>query len=143
MEYARVGVRLMGKSRGCPANGTREGEMAEGRTNIRKIGGVGGVCVVAVSMSMVPAEPSIARPAAGPNGTVVHSALGGEILGYDVDRNGTVGILAEYVSLGDGKNNVALETFDQQTGNTIKVVREIDDTYNDFVAYPVVGKGVG
>jgi hypothetical protein len=102
-----------------------------------------GVCLAALSLGMVAAGPCAARPAAGPNGVVVHSALGGEILGYDIDRNGTTGILAEYVSLGDGKNNVALETFDQQTGKIIRIVKEIDDTYDDFAAQPIVGKGIG
>ena len=85
---------------------------------------------------MVLGSPAAAAP-------VVHTALGGAILGYDVDQNGTEGILAEYVSLGDGKNNVAVETFDQATGNIIKVVKEQDDTYNDFVALGVAGKHAG
>lgn len=113
------------------------------RKNSGKLGALGGLCLAALSMGMLSAGPSIAGPAPGPNGTVVHSALGGTILGYDVDRNGTQGILAEYVSLGDGKNNVALETFDQKTGATIKIVKEIDDTNDDFVAQNIVGKGIG
>ena len=84
---------------------------------------------------------AMASPAA--TAPVVHTALGGEILGFDIDQNGTEGVLAEYVSLGGGKNNVAVETFDQATGNITKVVKEQDDTYNDFVALGVAGKHTG
>jgi len=76
-------------------------------------------------------------------GVVVQPALGGQILGYDVDRNGTTGILSEYVVLDDGKSDVATETFDQTTGKILKIVKEEKDTGNDFVTYPVVGKSVG
>jgi hypothetical protein len=116
---------------------------AEGQKDSGRYGALSGLCVAALSMGILSAGPCAARPASGPNGILVHSALGGEILGYDIDRNGTTGILAEYVSLGDGKNNVALETFDQQTGKIVKVVKEIDDTVDDFVAQPIVGKAVG
>jgi hypothetical protein len=74
---------------------------------------------------------------------VVHSALGGQILGYDVDQSGKEGILSEYVALDNGKNNVAVETFDQKTGKIVKIVREERNTLNDFATYPVVGTGVG
>ena len=50
---------------------------------------------------------AMASPAA--TAPVVHTALGGEILGFDVDQNGTEGVLAEYVSLGGGKGDVSLE----------------------------------
>src|ERR1044071_6332411 len=45
----------------------------------------------------------------------VNTALGGFILGYDIDQNGNEGILAEALTLSDGSHNVALETFDQTT----------------------------
>ncbi|HEY1638278.1 MAG TPA: hypothetical protein VGF62_07120 [Rhizomicrobium sp.] len=116
---------------------------AEGQRNSGKSGALGGLCVAAVSIGMLAAGPCAARPASGPNGTIVHTALGGEILGYDVDRNGSEGILAEYVSVSGGKVNVALETFDQQTGNIIKIVKQIEDTNDDFVAQNIVGDGIG
>jgi hypothetical protein len=74
---------------------------------------------------------------------IVHSALGGQILGYDVDQNGKEGILSEFVALENGKNDVAVETFDQKTGKIVKIVREEKNTLNDFAAYPVAGAGVG
>jgi hypothetical protein len=74
---------------------------------------------------------------------IVHSALGGQILGYDVDQNGTEGIMSEALALDDGKNDVAVETFDQKTGKIVKIVREEKDTLNDFATYPVVGSGIG
>ena len=65
------------------------------------------------------------------------------ILGYDVDRNGTEGILSEYVTLKDFKSLVATETFDQKTGKILKVVSKINETLDDFVALGVFGKSVG
>lgn len=83
-------------------------------------------------------------PAPAQAGTgVVHTALGGAILGYDVDQNGTEGILSEYVALQDGNSDVAVETFDQTTGKTVRIIREVKNTANDFVTYPVVGTSVG
>jgi hypothetical protein len=77
------------------------------------------------------------------SGPVVHTALGGFILGYDIDRNGTEGILCEALTLPDGKHDVAVETFDQDTGAIIKVVRKLLHSNNDFAALGVVGNGVG
>jgi hypothetical protein len=77
------------------------------------------------------------------SGPVVHTALGGFILGYDVDRNGTEGYLAEALTLPDGKHDVAVETFDQATGAIVKVVRKLLHSNNDFVALGVVGQGIG
>lgn len=85
----------------------------------------------------VSCAPALASP------PVVHTALGGEILGYDIDQNGTEGILAEYVALQGGTSNVAVETFDQTTGKIVRVLKEIKNTHNDFVAWPVVGSSIG
>src|SRR5579863_8548197 len=40
--------------------------------------------------------------AAGPTGVLVHSQLGGQIFGYDIDQNGTEGLLAEAKILNNG-----------------------------------------
>jgi hypothetical protein len=85
----------------------------------------------------------IASGAALASSPVVHSALGGEIIGYDVDQNGTEGILTEYVALNGGENDVAVETFDQTTGKIIKIVKEIKNTKDDFVTLGVTGTSVG
>lgn len=77
-------------------------------------------------------------------GTVfVNTALGGFILGYDIDQNGTEGILAEALTLNDGRHTVAVETFDQRTGKILKILAQQTDTNNDFVTLGVYGNGVG
>jgi hypothetical protein len=77
-----------------------------------------------------PAEDSQPDPAAV---VIVHPKLGGQILGYDVDRNGTEGLLSEFVSLNNGNSNVATETFDQTTGKILKVVAKKTNTLDDYV----------
>lgn len=75
----------------------------------------------------------IRPPAAGSGAVIVRPKLGGQILGYDIDRNGTEGLLSEYVIMADGKSNVATETFDQTTGKILKVVAMKSDTLDDYV----------
>jgi hypothetical protein len=72
----------------------------------------------------------------------INSALGGEILGYDVDQNGTEGVMSEVVQLGNLINDIAIETFDQTTGK-VRIVKEIKNNYGDFVTLGVVGTSVG
>ncbi len=79
----------------------------------------------------------------GVNGIVVHTKLGGAVAGFDVDQNGTEGILSEFVSLAGLKNNVAVETFDQATGKILKVLKKQLDTPNDIIAFPIAGTSVG
>ncbi len=78
----------------------------------------------------------------GPGNVVVHSALGGFILGYDIDQTGTEGILSEALTLGDGHADVAVETFDQKTGKIIKILQQQSDSKNDFVTLGIVGNHV-
>lgn len=85
------------------------------------------------------AEP----PAVGPGKVTVRGALGGTILGYDIDQAGGPGLLTEYVPLGDGRQDVAVETFDPATGEILSVVRRRRDTRNDYVAFGVFGHQVG
>jgi hypothetical protein len=68
-----------------------------------------------------------------PGTVIVHPELGGQILGYDIDRNGTEGSLSEYVASNNGNNDVATETFDQKTGKILKVVARKDNTQDDYV----------
>jgi hypothetical protein len=79
----------------------------------------------------------------GPGKTVVHTQFGGFILGYDIDRNGTEGILCEALTNIDGTHDVAVETFDQNSGNIIKVVRRLQHSNNDFVALGVTSAAAG
>ncbi len=71
-------------------------------------------------------------------GFVVEDKFGGEILGYDVDRDGTEGMLSEYVLLQDGNLLIATETFDQKTGKILKVVEKKTETQDNFVTWGVV-----
>ncbi|HUI44024.1 MAG TPA: hypothetical protein VL523_18830 [Terriglobia bacterium] len=91
-----------------------------------------------------PVSRATARQFNRPQGTVfVHDALGGQILGYDIDQNGTEGLLTEYVSGIGGNNTVATETFDQMTGKITAIVARINFTKNDYVILGVVGSHVG
>lgn len=88
-------------------------------------------------------NPAGNKPGIGPGNVVVHTALGGFILGYDIDHNGTEGLLAESLVLPNGLDDAAIETFDQKTGNIIKIVKQQNNTPSDFVALGIFGNGVG
>jgi hypothetical protein len=62
-------------------------------------------------------------PHKGPSNVVVKPKFGGTILGFDVDQNGSEGLLTEFNSVG---NNCpwATETFDRVTGKILKVVSQ-------------------
>jgi hypothetical protein len=85
------------------------------------------------------------NPSAGPNGIFVHSKFGGQIFGFDVDQNGTEGLLAESKTLNNGNVLAAVETFDQATGNILNVVQLAQPNHpnDDFVTLGVVGNSVG
>jgi hypothetical protein len=98
------------------------------------------LCLFCLSFSgIAPAQNGKAAP-----GTVfVHTALGGFILGYDIDRNATEGLLAESLTLSGGTFDVAVETFDQKTGKILKVITGQKATKNDFVTLGIFGTSVG
>lgn len=73
----------------------------------------------------------------------VRTALGGFILGYDIDQHGREGLLSEALTLPDGRHSVAVETFDQKTGAITAIVRQIDDTKNGFATLGVFARHVG
>ncbi|MFZ0732668.1 MAG: hypothetical protein WAM79_10115 [Candidatus Sulfotelmatobacter sp.] len=81
-------------------------------------------------------------PAAGPNNIFVHSKFGGQIFGFDIDQNGTEGILAESNLLSNGNILAAVETFDQNTGKILSVVTETQNQ-DDFITLGVTGTSVG
>ena len=87
---------------------------------------------------------SVPRPAhaQGPGNVIVHSKFGGQIFGFDIDQNGTEGILTEAQDLPDGQVLAAVETFDQATGNIVKVVKKITSK-DDFIGVGIVGTSVG
>lgn len=82
---------------------------------------------------------------AGPTGVLVHSQFGGQIFGFDIDQNGTEGLLAESKTLSNGNVLAAVETFNQATGKIVSVVQLAppSNTQDDFVAFGVVGNSVG
>lgn len=78
----------------------------------------------------------------GPGNAIVHSKFGGSIFGFDIDRNGTEGVLSEGQSLENGKTLAAVETFDQATGKIMKVVTKTENL-GDFVTHGIVGTSIG
>ena len=82
------------------------------------------------------------NPNAGPGGVIVHSKFGGQIYGFDIDQNGTEGLLSEAQDISGGKVLAAVETFDQSSGNIVSVVSELQSK-DDYITYGVVGRSVG
>jgi hypothetical protein len=82
------------------------------------------------------------QPSVGPGNTIVQSKFGGQIFGFDIDQNGTEGVLTEAQDIAGGNVLSAVETFDQATGKILKVVQELK-TKDDFVTLGVVGASVG
>src|SRR5262245_5495422 len=83
-----------------------------------------------------------AVPAVGPGDVIVNSKFGGQIFGFDIDQNGTEGVLTEAHTLPDGRTLAAVETFDQATGAITKVVTRVLSK-DDFVTIGVFGTSVG
>jgi hypothetical protein len=83
-----------------------------------------------------------AQPAIGPGDVIVNSRFGGQIFGFDIDQNGTEGVLTEAHTLPDGRVLAAVETFDQATGSITKVVQRLLSK-DDFITLGVVGNSVG
>src|SRR5262245_32874663 len=83
-----------------------------------------------------------AAPNVGPGDVIVHSKFGGQIFGFDIDQNGTEGLLTEARTLRDGRTLATVETFDQATGEITKVVTRALSK-DDFVTIGVFGTSVG
>src|ERR1700685_3029239 len=81
----------------------------------------------------------------GPSGILVHSKFGGQIFGFDIDQNGTEGLLAEAKSLSNGNVLAAVETFDQASGRILDVVELTQPSHSqdDFITLGIVGNSVG
>ena len=86
-------------------------------------------------------ESQMAAPI-GSGNTIVHSQYGGRIFGFDIDQNGTEGVLSEAQDVGGGNVLAAVETFDQATGKILKVVKKLV-TKDDFLTLGIVGTSVG
>ena len=78
----------------------------------------------------------------GPGAVIVQSMFGGQIFGFDIDQNGTEGVLSEAQDIGDkGKVLSAVETFDQATGAILSVVKKLE-TKDDFLTIGILGNSV-
>jgi hypothetical protein len=75
----------------------------------------------------------------GPGKIVVRPKFGGELSGYDIDQNGTEGILAELKTTKNGKTLSGVETFDQKTGKILKVIRKGVTPFDDDIVIGIVG----
>jgi hypothetical protein len=82
------------------------------------------------------------QPAVGPGKVLVHSKFGGQIYGFDIDQNGTEGVLSEGLFESNGNVLAAVETFSQSTGKILDVVSETQN-FDDFITLGVVGTSVG
>lgn len=78
---------------------------------------------------------------AGAGTTIVQTKFGGQIFGFDIDQNGTEGVLSEAQTLPNGKVLAAVETFDQKTGAILKVITQTQ-SQDDFVTMGIVGNSV-
>ncbi len=83
------------------------------------------------------------QAAIGAGTTFVYSKFGGSIFGFDIDQNGTEGLLSEGQTLENGNTLAAVETFDQATGKIVKVVTKSDNNLDDYVTHGIVGTSIG
>ena len=84
----------------------------------------------------------VAGAPVGAGTTLVHSQFGGQIFGFDIDQNGTQGVLSEAQLLSNGNVLAAVETFDQKSGKILKVVSKLE-TQDDFLTLGIAGTSVG
>jgi hypothetical protein len=103
---------------------------------------VSAACCVLAALDVADAGTAAPRDI-GPRDLVVHTALGGFILGYDIDESGGEGLLSEALTLPGGGHDVAVETFDLATGEIIRIVAHQADSKNDFVTLGVVDNTTG
>ncbi|MDQ3116107.1 MAG: hypothetical protein M3Q86_05785 [Verrucomicrobiota bacterium] len=78
------------------------------------------------------------NPNAGTGDVIVRGKLGGFIFGFEIDPNGTEGLLCEAALNSDGTVMAAIETFDQATGRIVRILGKTN-TEDDFIALTVAG----
>jgi hypothetical protein len=88
------------------------------------------------------ASAAVANPSAGAWSIIVHPMFGGLIFGFDIDPKGGEGLLSEAVPQSDGSVIAAVETFDPETGEILKLVSKTASR-DDFVTLGIVGNSVG
>jgi len=77
-------------------------------------------------------------PDAGAGDVIVRGKLGGLIFGFEVDPNGTEGLLCEALSNPDGTLSARVETFSQATGRIIRVLAK-SESQDDAITLGVAG----
>jgi len=102
---------------------------------------VGLFCAVS-TLSIGQAAESQPNPSSEAGHVIVHSKFGGQIFGFDIDQNGTEGVLSESKTLANGNFLAAVETFDQTTGKILTVLVKTQ-TQDDFITLGVVGNSAG
>ena len=70
---------------------------------------------------------------------IVSPRFGGRIFGFDIDPDGTEGILSEAVDLPNGTIQAAVETFDQRTGSILHILAQ-QTAQDDYLTLGVVGR---
>jgi hypothetical protein len=101
------------------------------------------LCVAGLRPRIARADDFRPKPTAGPAGSViVQDRFGGQILGFDIDQASDEGILSEYRNLNNGNVLAAVETFNQTTGQILKVIVRTH-RHDDFATLGVVGNSVG
>ena len=100
--------------------------------------------ITAALLPLLFATPTLTIAQSDPPATpvIVHSKFGGQIFGFDIDQNGTEGVLSEALSQSNGNILAAVETFDQKTGKILNVLAKTQ-TQDDFVTLGVTGTSVG
>src|SRR5215471_12381055 len=101
------------------------------------------VCVTLSCLLFALSLNAVAQSSSDPAASViVTSKFGGQIFGFDIDQNGTEGVLAEAQTLNNGTILAAVETFDQNTGKILNVLIKANTRY-DYLAFGIVGNSVG
>jgi len=100
------------------------------------------IILLAATLAGAQASHPLANPNAGAGNIIVQTRFGGPIFGFDIDPNGTEGLLAEGQSQPDGSVLAAIETFDQRTGQILKVITQTQ-TADDYVALGIFGDSTG
>src|SRR5438874_903400 len=90
--------------------------------------------VLLAAVSLSPAQ-AVAHPSHAVGlGAVLTSKSGGQIFGFDIDREGNDGVLATASSV---------EVFDQDKGKVIRSLGHFTNQDSDYVAYGIAAGDVG
>ena len=77
-------------------------------------------------------------------GAVLVTQDGGQVFGFDIDRNGDDGVLASAQTVGpNGETRVSVETFDQNTGTITASFARATGTRNSYSVDAIVAPDVG